>query len=172
MAPPIERITDPNDPHRCQFINNVGQCVNKAVDGCEFCYAHGGSNIARNEQKQQIKNYRLGKYKSRISELAESEGIKSLREEIGVLRILLETRLNKINDDQELILQSGPISDLVLKIDKLVTSCHRLEDRMGFLLDKTKVMQFAQVVTDILTRHIDDPEVLELIANEIMEAIV
>jgi hypothetical protein len=101
-----------------------------------------------------------------------ADDVKSLREEIAILRICLEQRLNKCNDAMDMILQSGAISDMVMKINTVVQSCHKLEGSMGHLLDKQAILQFAQVVIGIVGSVLKDhPEHINTIADEILATI-
>ncbi len=134
------------------------------------CALHGGGNQVRSLEKASLKNYQLTNFRARLERHSGSSNIKSLRDEIGILRMMLETRLEKCQDDMDLMLQSGPIADLVLKIDKLVTSCHKLEGSMGELLDKTAIIQFANVVTALIAEEVTDPAAMNRIADKIIEA--
>ena len=160
----IEPITHPADPRRCQSMSpGKGQCFNVHVEGSNHCIVHGGSVGKR-------KNYILKLFKRRIEDKAQSPDVKSLRDEIGILRLLLETIINSCNSDTELILQVGPIGDLVSKIERTVACCHKLESSMGKLLDKASILQFAGSIITILSEEIDDPDLLNVIATKITGA--
>lgn len=166
--PDWERVAE-DDPRRCQgTIPTVGQCPNKAMDGSDYCPAHGGNRAVETIKKNELKNYRLAKFKTRVTELGNSDHIFSLKEEIGILRMILEEKINACADVHDLILISGPLSDLVMKVDKITTSCERLESKLGNLLDRTKVMQFAQSIVQIISKHIEDDVILEQVADEIL----
>ena len=167
-----ERITDEDDPRRCQhIIPTKGQCWNVAVENSTNCPAHGGNKAFEANKKAELRNYRLNKFKVRIQELGNSDDIISLRDEIGILRMLLEEKINKCNDTNDLILMSGPLSDLIMKVEKIVTSCNRLEAKLGNHLDRTKVLQFAQTIVQIIGTHISDEKTLETISQEILTAL-
>ena len=68
----------------------------------------------------------------------------------------------------DLILISGPLSDLVVKVEKLVTSCNRIDSKLGNLLDRTKVAQYAQSLVQIIAKHVNDATVLEKISEEFL----
>jgi len=146
----IEKIEYEAQEGRCQAVNSKGQCLNMAYKDSKFCLAHGGNKSAQAQEAKNIRNYQLAKWNDRLERFGNSDGIKSLRDEIGILRMMMEERLNLCNDAQDLVLQSGPISDLVMKIDKVVTSCHKLEGAMGQLLDKAALVQFAGEVISII----------------------
>ena len=164
-----ERVSDPDDPRRCQAMTSRGQCYNKSLPGINYCPAHGASQ-AKKLKKQQLANYKLNKFKQRAGELGNSDAISSLKDEIGLLRMLVEERINRCEDSHDLLLVSGPLSDLFIKIEKLVSSGDRLDRRLGNLLDKTKVLLFAQTVVEIIGSEIDDPEKLDSISDKILKA--
>ena len=173
MENPPRRVEE-DDPHRCQAVRHNGnQCINEAVqfeDGSygKNCIVHGGASQLESEQKNKLRNYNLTKFRARIYDKANSEHIKSLRDEIGILRMVLETHINRCTDDTSLLLESHKISDMIDKISKLVTACHKIEGAMGQLLDKQMILQFAAEVVEIVGNNIADKILLEKISNGIM----
>ncbi len=168
----FERV-DEDDPNRCQYIRpTYGQCTNKACDGSTYCPAHGGNRGAQTKQKKKLRNYQLNKYKNRIAKKSNSSDILSLRDEIGILRLLIEEKINRCQDDSyDIIMMSGPLSDLIMKVERMVSSCTKLENRLGNFLDKNKVIQFAQTIVKIISENITDEETLDTISNKILEVL-
>lgn len=163
---------EPDDPKRCQAVrHNAGQCINRAVEGSQYCPVHGGNKAVELAAAQNLRSYRLVKYKARHDQFTTDPGIKSLREEIGILRILVEERMNLCQTDTDLLLHSAPLSDLIMKVEKLVSSCNRLEGQLGVMLDKTQALQFATEVIDIIGRYVENEETLSQIADEIIGSI-
>ena len=156
---------------RCEGTSQAtGQCPFNKVEGSKYCMRHGGAMVAVNKKKEDSRNYNLGKWQARVGELADHDGIRSLREDIGILRIVMETMLNQCKDGTDLLLYSSRISDLVMKIEKLVTSCDKLEGKMGLLISKESVLQLASVFVQIIADHVDDPEVIDVISMKMMQA--
>lgn len=167
----IQRVSDPADPNRCQANNAMGQCLMISVPGAKYCSMHSGEQIRQKQNKEKLRIYRIAKYQSRLNEHSDHSGIKSLREEIGILRILAEERFNSCKDNFDLILQSSQISDLIVKIEKLVSSCHRIDLQLGGMLDKTQAIQLAAEIVETISRHVEDEEALERISSEILEIV-
>lgn len=159
-----------DDPNRCQAITKSGQCPYKADEGIKFCPMHKGNGAAAEKEKN-VRNYRLTKFRAQIEEKADSDAIKSLREEIGITRQVLETFINRCEDETDLMIHSNKIGDLVLKIEKLVSSCHRLERSTGQLLDKTAIIQVACMFVDIIGEYVSD-EIQAEISNRLVETIL
>lgn len=175
----FEKAPYPEHPSRCQAVNSQGQCPNLGIrldDDIrgKYCLAHGGNHAVVAHKKTRVRNYNLtiARFRAQMDEKMGADDVKSLREEIAILRICLEQRLNKCNDAMDMILQSGAISDMVMKINTVVQSCHKLEGSMGHLLDKQAILQFAQVVIGIVGKTLEDhPEHINTIADEILATI-
>jgi hypothetical protein len=54
------------------------------------------------------------------------------------------------------MIHSNKISDLVIKIEKLVSSCHRLERSTGQLLDKTAIIQVAGMFSEVIGEYVSE----------------
>ena len=166
-----ESIHHPKE--RCIGQGRTGDlCPYLKADGTDYCVRHAANKQRISREKQELENYRLVKYKARVGELTNSSGIKSLREEIGILRMTLENILNQCGNDTELLLYSSKIADLCMKIDKLVTSCDRLENRMGMLLDKTSILAIAEQFIDLISEYIQDERELEIVSERVAQDII
>lgn len=162
----------PDAPNRCQGSYTHGQCPYTAVDGSKYCPMHGGHAALKAAEAQRKRLYNLAKWQDRIGEHADHPQAKSLREEIGILRILLEGVMGMCKDQNDLLMYSNKISDLTMKLEKLVSSCHRLEEKTGMLLDKHAALRIATQVVNIIGMHVEDPDVLESIGIQIAECII
>lgn len=171
---PIEqkliRCDGPSDPERCQATGKTGQCPYKAMPGYKICQRHAGQTLG-GEAKQRSNQYRLQVWQTRVDEFAENDNVKSLRDEIGILRMLMEETLNQCKTATDLMIYQSKLSNLAMQIEKLVTSCNRLEMKMGMLLDKSAALSLAGQIVDIISSEIDDPEVIDRISNGIINAL-
>lgn len=171
MAEGITKV-EANDPNRCQGPSKLnGQCPNKAIPNSKYCIMHGGHIQLNKERKERIRNYQLGKYQAALERHTDAPEIKSLRDEIGILRMLLEERFKTIHSETDLMLQTNIISDLITKVEKLVVSCHKLEGSMGQLLDKQALLQFASEIIGIIGEEIEDELVMKRIADKIIASL-
>ena len=167
----IKRVTDEFDPNRCQALIKGGteQCSFVAIEGGNYCICHGGNKQRIKNETEDANLYRLSQYNARIQRLKGHNEAKGLQNELGILRMLLEERLNSCRDNVELILQSQQVSELVMKIEKLVTSTSKLEDKLGNYLSKTQLLSFAQKVIGIIQSELEDkPDTVERIANKLI----
>lgn len=155
---------------RCEGTVKTGQCPYNKYNGSNYCAMHGYNNNETLRKQEITRNYRLQRWKQRINDFADNDQVKSLREEVGILRMMMEEMLNKCTDTTELLLYSHRISDLAMKIEKLVISCDKLENRMGLLLSKRAVLQLAGTYVNIINTHVEDPEVIEQISEKMLIA--
>jgi len=168
----IPKIKDESDPNRCQAVHSHGQCRNVAVEGSTFCAAHGGNKAVQDAEREALKNYKISKFQARIEEKKATPDLKNLRDEIALLRMLIEERLNICMSGTDLVLHSSAISDLIMKVEKVVSSCHKLEKNMGMVVDKQAILNFAGRVVQIITLELDDqPDKVDEIGNRILEEI-
>lgn len=169
----LHRVEEDGCANRCQGIGGAGQCPYEKAPNSEFCHRHVGINGAGSHIKQEEmrRNYRLTKWQARINEFADNDKVKSLREEIGILRICLEEILNQCHDSHDILLYSNRISDIVMKINKVVGSCHKLEQAAGVLLDKEQILRIAQGMIEVISRHVQNQDVLDVVAEEIITVV-
>lgn len=177
-------ITDEFDPERCQGMlrsrgAHVGQCTFKAIPGTQHCHYHRTTGSVGVERRKELNNYRLEKWRERVGELANNDALKNLNEEIGILRITLESILNRCSDASELELNANKIGDLILKIEKLVTSCQRLEQQTGHMLGKSQVITLAgrlsEIVEKVISENVKDQDlaitIIQAIATQVIDLI-
>lgn len=159
--------------HRCRGHSaQYGTCPYLAEEESYYCVRHGGGLSENAIEKEAVRNYHLTKWQARVHQLADNESIKSLREEVGILRMVLENMLNQCQDEQELLMFSSRAADLVIKIEKLVVSCDRMEGKMGQLLGKDSVLRLAAQYVEIIHEHIDDTDIIDIISTKMIQATV
>lgn len=164
----IKRIDRVDDPMRCQATNTRGQCFNIATKEGGFCPVHGGNRAVASEKKERRRLYQLTKYRSRLEELdAPDQHIKNLREEIGILRIVMEEVINNCDGPTDILVHAPKISDLATKIGKLVTSCHNIDKSLGQYLDKNDIVQIAQEMVQVISGVVSDADDLTSIIEGI-----
>lgn len=150
-----------DSPLRCQANNSQGQCNMRKVDGSEYCYIHGGHGAERKNERSGMLNYQLSVYHRRAAELACSSGLKNLRDEVGIMRMILERKLNEITNENDLILASPEITNMILTISKVVESCHKIDKDLNNLMDKSELIAFAESLSALLEGEITDKTILQ-----------
>ena len=166
-----ERVSEADDPRRCQGIGPHGQCMNVAAEGSKMCAAHGGNFAAVAEVKQKNRMYALGKWQNKVNKFTDSDELKSLREEIGIMRMMIQERLAMCKTEMDLMLFSGPLSDMIMKAEKLVASCNKMETQLGTTLDKNQAVQLGQEMVEIIGRHLEFMPDREAICRKVQELV-
>lgn len=170
-----------DDPNRCQAVHATQQCPFRAVGdfdtatqtwtGPKYCPRHGGSTQTQQAKEEEKRMYLSAKWKAKIGTNADNPRIKSLAEEIGIIRMTLEAKLNLITDEKELVMQAAGIVALTNSVKDLVKTWQHVEERSNQVLDRTKLTGFVNSLIGILTRYIDDVEILQMIGEDMLETI-
>lgn len=168
------KVDTPSDPERCKGITRFGtQCMHKAEYGGDFCRYHGGSLQVK--KKEDTRGFLLAKIddQKRQAEVSSSlEPVKELRDSIALLHMLIEKRFNLINDELSLISACGPLNTMLQNMDKLVNSCHKIEQNLGELLTKQAIMALAKRMVDIIIDELQDVDGYEGIIDNITGRLV
>jgi len=145
----MERVNELDDPHRCKASAGDTQCLNRAAVGSDFCIAHRGID---REEAMNKRAYLLAEAndRARLASFAESENIKSLRDEIALARLMAERHWNMIKNDNDFINRAPSINSLLLTIERLVKSSHSIEQSMKSLLGREHVIAFAQLLVKVV----------------------
>lgn len=169
----MESVTSPDDPMRCQHVIPAkGQCHNVAVKEGSNCMAHGGAATVRADNKKRTTAYKLHLYQQRLEEHTGFINLKSLQDEIGLMRMLVEERINRCEDIQELSNSSASIADLVMKVERLVVSCQKLDAALGKHIDASALIAFAGIVITLVTEIFpDDDTKVKLLADKLLDEV-
>jgi hypothetical protein len=162
----MEKVLSEYDSTRCQGLVKNNPCMNVAQPGSNYCALCDPEH----QPKKVLKNYLLGKAQdqARLSELSTNEEIKSLREEIALTRMLIQKRLDVVKTDTDLIMACSSINALLLTVDRLVNSTHKIEQSLGELLERDTVVRIANYLVQCLIKHLENvPNV-----NEIIDAVL
>ncbi len=155
------------DPLKC----SDDFCSWRAVPGTDKCKMHGGINVLHKQNATAIRNYRLGQWNQRVNEFADSPAVKSLRDEIGIARMTLEVIILKCQSPNQIFLHSNKIADMLSRIEKLITSCNRLEDKLGYTIDKASIIMITTQIVKVISLHVNKPT-LDQITQEIADVIM
>jgi hypothetical protein len=145
-------------------------CTVQALEGSDFCPAHGGHQGHQAHLEEQRRIYRIAKYQERIGSLVEHPQSRSFREEIAQLRTLLEIIWNSCEDKDALLLKTPQIVQVTDKIMSALISVEKLDRDVGRTKTEEQVNEFLDVVADILATHIEDTQLLAAIAEDLTAA--
>lgn len=166
-----ERVTEPDDPRRCQSNRGgTSQCINVAVDGSKYCPAHGGNRAASARKEDELKLYHGSKFLARAEEVRKNGAILSLTMELAYLKEILQQKLLLIKDEHSFVIHQAGATDLIMKIDRLVHSCVKLQDKLGSTLTADQALQFAEQLTQIVCAELEG-EALERVKAKIADCL-
>lgn len=167
----LERV-GADHPQACQGGKN-GPCVYKALPGSTGCSLHAGSQASAASKRADLKNYKLNAlFGNRAQELANSPKIKSLTEEIGLMRVALETIFNAISDANGMLLYADRIEKMVKGIQNLVTTTQMLQEKNKELLGRDTVMSIIDQILEKIVLRIEDPDIIKALADDCYEVVI
>ena len=147
MADPerdLIKIDGITDPERCGATDD--QCQYKRIPGKTRCPRHRHRNDDAVAERKALRNYRLTKFKQRHDSFVDNPKIKSTREEIGMMRVMIEQQWEAITDEAELIARSPALTTMIDKVSSLIATCHKVEMSSGQLLTPEQVFQIADTL--------------------------
>lgn len=156
---------------RCRHTGTRGNCPQAAIEGSVYCAKH--SNEA-----DRLKGYRVNnpKLQARLSELDREASLATLRQEVLLLRVLIEEKINFAQTDAELIAVIPTITSAFTTIDKLVNSLDKMQRATSFTLEKPALGRLGEKIVEILIKNLGDlpdrDEIVDRVAAEIAQAIV
>lgn len=163
---------DRNDPARCQRNSKTGQCPYKAAPGEKYCVYH--LRDPDREARESLRAYVLtnSDIAERAGRHSQVEELKSLREEIALCRSLVERRLDMIESNADFLSACGQVNTLFLTLEKLITSCHRLEVNLGSLLSKAAILDLAKEIVGILMDELEHIDGYEEIVDKVSDRVI
>lgn len=169
----FKRMDSESDPDRCQANGSRGQCMLKGVllptgERAKYCPIHGGIGILDQFKREKLRNYQLTQFRAEVERHSDSSNIKSLTEELGILRMLLEQRLNSCKDNIDLLANSEAISILVDRISTLVEKCQKLDVALGQIIDKKVLSLYIEAIIGIIDEEVEDQDAKGRIADRLM----
>ena len=136
---------------QCEYITSYGQCKQDAIEGSRFCVEHSRNGSATVIGQYHIACAMLGDTASRH---AETKNLKSLVGEIAILKSLFEKRVNMIDSEVELVVATPALKDLTASIEKLISSAHTMDVKLGNLLSKGALIALSQEIIKAIELHI------------------
>lgn len=168
----MERVKDLADPNRCKAASQDGQCKNKAEPGTSYCICHGGRDLT--EQKD-TRGYLLAKAQDRTRLAEVSEGlnpVKQLRDSISLLTMMIERRWNSVKDDNDLLQACGPLNQMLQNMERLVSSCHKIEQDLGQLLAKHAILSLGKRMVAVMMDELEGIDDYEATIDRITARLV
>ena len=162
----MEQVSDPADSRRCTGQTDYGQCWNVSEEGDHRCRAHRGKKSGRSKRVYLLHK---AQYEKRLTELSSDDQLISLREEIALIRMLIEERMNLIGNENDFLSAFGPVQQALLTVEKLTKSLHQMEQSLGNLLSKSAIVKLGQSLSQIIVEELRDVPGYEEVVDRINE---
>jgi len=143
----------------------------KAVEGGTRCKCHGGGSQLQVAKKKQLTAYAKNRWNAEIRNNAEDSEIKSLRQELGIARIMLNQLTNRCKDSHDLLMMSGPIDNMLKTINLIQKTSHSIEKDLAGTVGPEQLNQFAEEMFNIIMDEVQDTNVINRIALKLGRAI-
>jgi len=100
------------------------------------------------------------------------EPVKELRDLISLQHMMIESRYNAITNEGELLAACGPLNQMLLTMERLINSAHRIETNLGELLQRHAVLALAKEMVQIVIDELDGIEDYEAIVDRITQRLI
>ena len=156
---------------KCTHSGPRGMCPFDAVPGLDKCQKH-----ARIDAIAMAYRFTDPDLKERMDFHSRDELIESVKQEVVLVRALIEERRNFATTQAEKIQAFPAILDAAAKLERLVTSLARLEKQSGQVLEKAALQKLGRRIVEILTENLKDiPDrdtIVDRVAKEIAAAVM
>lgn len=170
----MRRVKDEDDPNRCRGTAPSGQCWNEAIEGSEYCAAHGG----KSQENEDRLDYLTQQFERRLQLDADAvDEVKLLRENLLRINMMLAAHANNIRDEASMAANAGAIIDLTMKAEKVTVSLNRLAISSGLLLAKPALVTWGQQIVHAVAEMVEDKyadweDDLHILSDRVAEIIV
>jgi len=130
----------------------------------------GTGDIMKEEKRQYLLSNHA--YKTRHAQLSQHEALLSLRDEISLIKTLIEARFNAIKVEADLIAACLPLNQMLVTLERLIRSCQELERNVGSVLTKEALHQLARELVSILLDELRGVPNYEFIIDRVSARIV
>lgn len=146
-------------------------CQREAADNVSYCPLHGGVSAQRAVARQRQMNYDLMHLRADLEKQVHAPHMHDLKEEIGLLRIMLARVLNNAGKDPLALVAAIPqATPMIATLERLITSSAKLEAFFGEFMTPQQVDALVENILDIITDEVKDPDTLARIADRIGQA--
>lgn len=170
----MQTVTDLADPRRCKGSTSAGQCLAVAADGSDYCLQHHGVDRG---QGRRMRKYLLATAEDQglLAKYADDDELKSLREEIGLTRVMIQNTLAGALSDVEKINAYSKVNGFLLTLERLLKTCHTLDQSMGNLIGKPSLhrlgRELGQAVVDRLEGIPNYESIVEALLGDLVRII-
>lgn len=148
----------PDDPQRCQSVTRDGQCHYLSVEGSEHCDYHCGQKRGGNQLDQRKKDrYRIDRsdFRESYQQFNDDRGYLGLKDEISLLSVILQERINSIKNEADNMMAIGHINILTQRLESMKINLIKIQASLGLVLGKDELRILARNMAQILDEELD-----------------
>jgi hypothetical protein len=138
-------------------LTTCKKCEEFAEPGCDSCAKHRGGNYRFNSQR----------VRDAVSLKEKSDTLFSLRQEVALLRHVIEETINSCDDDL------APVASLLTSqmetLARILQSCQKLEIVSSTVMSIDEVTTLVGDIASIVAGHVDDVAVVGAIASDVTQ---
>lgn len=151
---------------QCEHTGSRGQCSRPSVDGSPYCQKH--SNEA-----DRIKGYQFSdpELRRQFEHHSRSDLFSSLRQEVDVLRGMINARLNQIENPAEMITAFNAVRPALVDVVKCIETLSKLERQNNVVLGKEALSWLNKEIIAILVGELEQVPNYEPIVDRIARRI-
>lgn len=155
---------------RCQYTGRRGQCNHSSIDNSQYCSRH--SNEEHRMRKYRIQNPDL---QERLGHHDDEASLKTVEQEIVLLRSMIEDRLNLAENKAERLSAYSVVTPMIGQVNKLVENLGKLRTSSSTLLNKEALRKLGDQIVHILVEELrgvpESDTILERVAERVADAI-
>lgn len=146
------------------MLPNGEQCPREVREGSNFCEYHS-LPVPGVRGTVTVYDWDRTKFMKEIKERVVRHGDPtkfSLREEVGLIKFMLETVLSKIEDEDGLLQRSGEIIGLTQMVERMQNATIAIEKQTGNLMSREQGFEFAAKLLDTLVKELEKYQEAEI----------
>ncbi len=157
---------------RCKAIDRKTgeQCTAQAGDN-GYCKKHSSRLLP---SRQTLYRIRDAKFAQKAQRFALSPKLKSLHDEIGFIRALMERVLN--DEQMPAMIVGSEVRKLAATLDKLIRTTDAMDERAGLTISRSLLVQVAQEIAKAVAARLeglpDYEGVVDLIIDDIKQVVL
>ena len=147
-----------DDPRRCQSVTRDGQCRYLSVEGSEHCAYHNGNQRGGNQLEQRKKDRYLidqADLRQSYERFNDDKGYLGLKDEISLLSMILQKRINSIQSDADNMMAVGHINILTQRLESMKINLIKFQTSLGLVLGKDELRILARNMAQILDEELE-----------------
>lgn len=147
---------------QCEHTGKRGRCTAPKADGSDFCLTHS-------DEADRIRGYRISnpELRERFEHHSRSDLFASLRQEVDLLRSMIEDRVSQANTPAERINVFNAVRPALVDVVKCIETLSKLERQNNIVLGKEALAWLNKEIIQILIGELAEVPGYETIIDRV-----